>query len=64
MGNSNESNSANHTSCKVPVGLVGKKKNFRNHLSGVVVDLLGVHSLPIDQSNIQLFLRADDTQAK
>ena len=48
-----------HAKCQLD-----KKKNFQNHLSGVVVDLLGVHSLPIDQSNIQLFLRADDTQAK
>ena len=43
---------------------VGQKKNFRNHLSGFVVDLMGVHFLPISQSNIQPFLRAGDTQAK
>ena len=32
-----------HTSLEVPVG---QKKNFRYHLSGVVVDPLGIHFLP------------------
>ena len=46
---------------KLEVPADQKKKNFRYHLSGIVVDLLGVHFLPMGKSKIQPFLRAGVT---
>ena len=48
-----------HLKCQL-----AKKTNFWYHLSGNVVDILGIHFLPMDKSKIQPYLRGGGTQVK